>query len=67
MGISRQVCTVIIGVIAHPLDRLSKLDCSTRRRLSVLKKVMALEISRRKIAARNPTAWGRTLCGMGAI
>ena len=44
--------TGIIGVTAHPLDRISKLDPSTKRTKIVLEKV-ALQISRRLIAARN--------------
>ena len=32
-GISGQRCTVSIGVLAHPLDRLSRLDCSTTKRM----------------------------------
>ena len=50
--------TAVVGVIAHPLDRLSKLKYSTTRRRPALRRV-ALGRYR-----RNRTVWGGTLFAM---
>ena len=41
--------TVSIGVLAHPLDWLSRLDCSTTKRVPMLKRAV-FERSRRELS-----------------